>query len=378
MGALSGLLVVSIEQAVAAPLCTARLTDAGARVIKVERNEGDFARGYDKAALGESSYFAWLNQGKESICLDFKKSDDKQLLWSMLKQADVLVQNLSPGALARAGFSVDALRAANERLIICNVSGYGSKGDVASKRAYDLLVQAESGLISVSGSDNAPGRIGVSICDIGAGITAYSAVLEAILNRQQTGIGEEISISLFDVAAEWMSVPYIHAEFGDGAPKPAGLRHPSIAPYGAFTCLAGRLVLISIQNEREWERLCKEVLVSDELFSNKLYASNNARVVNRTELEERINAITQTLTADEFQQRLQKASIAYGAINSASDLVEHPAFRTRIGKTAAGKQMNLPAHPVVRAGELKKEDKGTPVIGQHTQALRIEFFDGVD
>jgi len=377
MGALSGLLVVAIEQAVAAPLCTARLTDAGARVIKVERTEGDFARGYDTAARGESSYFAWLNQGKESICLDFKKIEDAKLLWSMLKQADVLVQNLSPGALARAGFSVDALHAANDGLIICNVSGYGNRGDVAAKRAYDLLVQAESGLISVSGSDDAPGRIGVSICDIGAGITAYSAILEAIIHRQQTGIGEEISISLFDVSAEWMSVPYIHAEFGEGAPKPAGLRHPSIAPYGGFTCVDGRLVLISIQNEREWERLCREVLVSDDLFSNKLYENNNARVANRRELEERINAITQMLTADEFQHRLQKASIAFGAINSASDLVEHPAFRTRVAKTAAGEKMKLPAHPVVRAEKSNIDAKSTPAIGQHTQALRVEFLDGI-
>lgn len=375
MGALSGLLIVSIEQAVAAPLCTARLVDAGARVIKVERAEGDFARGYDNAAKGESSYFAWLNQGKESVCLDFKQPADAKLLWSMLKQADVLVQNLSPGALARSGFSTDALHAANEKLIICNVSGYGSKGDVANKRAYDLLVQAESGLISVSGSEEAAGRIGVSICDIGAGITAYSAILEAILNRQQTGIGEELSISLFDVAAEWMTVPYVHARFGKGAPKPAGLRHPSIAPYGAFTCKSDRLVLISIQNEREWQRLCKTVLLSEALLSDDKYTSNNKRVENRTELEIQINSITQQLTADEFQQRLQNASIAYGAINSASELADHSAFRSRMAATADGVEMKLPAHPVVRNSEVSTAVKRTPTIGEHTQALQAEFLD---
>jgi len=375
MGPLDGMLIISIEQAVAAPLCTARLVDAGARVIKIERAEGDFARGYDKAAKGESSYFAWLNQGKESVCLDFKKADDAKLLWSMLKKADVLVQNLSPGALARSGFSSDAMRAENKGLIICNVSGYGSEGEVANKRAYDLLVQAESGLISVSGSEQAAGRIGVSICDIGAGITAYSSILEAILKRAQTGSGEEVSVSLFDVAAEWMTVPYMHAQFGEGAPKPAGLRHPSIAPYGAFSCKEERLVLISIQNEREWERLCKEVLLTESLFTDNRYGTNNDRVNNRVALEADINAVTQTLTAEEFQQRLQVASIAYGAINSASQLADHPAFRSRLGHTFSGEQMQLPAHPVIRTNPEPAPNVSTPSIGQHTKQLRAEFLD---
>ena len=374
MGPLTDLLIVSIEQAVAAPLCTARLVDAGARVIKVERAEGDFARGYDTAAKGESSYFAWLNQGKESVCLDFKKADDAKLLWSIIKKADVLVQNLSPGALSRAGFSVDALHNINERLIVCNVSGYGSVGEVATKRAYDLLVQAESGLLSVSGSEDAMGRIGVSVCDIGAGITAYSAILEALLKRQQTGVGEELSISLFDVAAEWMSVPYVHAQFGEGAPKPVGLRHPSIAPYGAFACKDDRLVLISIQNEREWERLCKDVLMAEALLLNPKYATNNSRVVHRNELEDDINAVTKTLTANEFQHRLQAASIAYGAINSAAQLVDHPAFRSRVTRTNAGARMHMPAHPVVRSDQHHLDEQRTPSIGEHTDALKAEFL----
>ena len=253
MQPLAGLLVISIEQAVAAPLCTARLAQAGARVIKIEREEGDFARNYDSAAKGESSYFTWLNQNKESVCLNFKQDQDAEILWAMLAKADVLIQNLAPGALARAGFDFQRLHEKNPRLVICNISGYGDKGEVSAKRGYDLLVQAESGLISVSGSPGEPGRIGVSICDIGAGITAYSGILEALHKRNLSGRGEEISISLFDVAAEWMSVPYIHAQYGRGAPKPVGLRHPSIAPYGAFECADKRLVLISIQNEREWE-----------------------------------------------------------------------------------------------------------------------------
>jgi len=373
VGTLTDILVVSIEQAVAAPLCTARLADAGARVIKVERSDGDFARGYDTAANGESSYFAWLNQGKESVCLDFKEEGDAKLLWAIIKKADVLIQNLSPGALARSGYATESLHQANERLIVCNVSGYGLVGEVANKRAYDLLVQAESGLISVSGDVDSPGRIGVSICDVGAGVSAYAAILEALIKRAQTGVGEELSVSLFDVAAEWMTVPYMHAQYGAGAPKPAGLRHPSIAPYGAFTCSDEKLVLISIQNEREWERLCKQVLQANAIFNNDLYNSNNQRVSNRAALESDINAITMTMTSDEFQQRLQAASIAYGAINSAADLSKHPALRTRTALTADGQSMKLPAHPVVHSGNRKIPSKATPALGEHTDALWAEF-----
>jgi len=373
MGALSNILIVSIEQAVAAPLCTSRLADAGARVIKVERAEGDFSRGYDTAAKGESSYFAWLNQGKESVCLDFKKASDANLLWRIIEKADVLIQNLSPGALQRAGFSSIALLERNPKLIVCNISGYGNHGDLASKRAYDLLVQAESGLISVSGDKDSPGRIGVSICDVGAGVTAYAAVLEAIIKRSQTGVGEELSVSLFDVSAEWMTVPYMHAEYGDGAPKPVGLRHPSIAPYGAFECKQDKLVLISIQNEREWQRLCTDVLYSDTLSNKMLYKSNNDRVRNRELLEKEINTITRQLSANEFQQRLQSASIAYGSINSAADLNVHPALRKKTALTSDGQAMSLPAHPVIQ--ELLRSDdvKQTPVLGQHTVAIRSEF-----
>jgi len=373
MQALSGVLVVAIEQAVAAPLCTSRLASAGARVIKIERTEGDFARGYDTAARGESSYFTWLNQGKESVCFDFKQDEDAEVLWSILRKADVLIQNLSPGALARSGFSSERLQAENPKLIICNVSGYGDEGDAAKMRAYDLLVQAESGLISVSGSPGAPGRIGVSVCDIGAGVTAYGGILEALLKRSQTGLGEEISVSLFDVAAEWMMVPYVHAHYGDGAPEPAGLRHPSIAPYGAFACADDRLVLISIQNEREWQRLCESALQAPTLFSDPKYASNNDRVANRVELERDITAVTSTLTSQEFQERLQAASIAFGAINNPDDLIDHPALRKQTYRTSDGDAMQLPAHPVLHKAAPENSVSGNPTIGQHTQAIRDEF-----
>ncbi len=369
---LEGLIVVAIEQAVAAPLCSARLAQAGARVIKIERKEGDFARRYDTAAKGESSYFTWLNQGKESICLDFKDSEGSQFLWTLLKRADVLIQNLSPGALARAGFSTSELHKVNRRLIVCNISGYGNSGEAADKRAYDLLVQAESGLVSVSGSAEAPGRIGVSVCDIGAGMTAYSAVLEAIIKRQRSGQGEEVSVSLFDVAADWMAVPYIHAEYGTGAPKQVGLKHPSIAPYGAFECSDGKLVLISIQNEREWVRLCEKVLLSVEILNTDAYANNNSRVENRDALERDITAITSRMTSTEFQSRLQQANIAYGAVNTADQLSDHPAFRTSRYVTSEGKEVYLAAHPVLRADSDQRELR-SPKLGEHTRAIIDEF-----
>lgn len=372
---LDGLLVVSIEQAVAAPLASARLAAAGARVIKIERPEGDFARGYDTAAAGESSYFTWLNQGKESVVLDFKTEPGNSLLWSILARADVLVQNLAPGALGRAGFSIAALRAHNPRLIICNISGYGTSGPAAGKPAYDLLVQAESGLISVSGSPDALGRVGVSVCDIGAGITAHAGILEALIKRSITNRGDEISVSLFDVTAEWMIVPYVHAQYGAGAPQPVGLRHPSIAPYGAFACADGRLVLISIQNEREWERLCREALGAAWMLDRPAYASNNDRVAHRDALEADITAITKTMDATVFADRLSAARIAYGMVNGAADLDAHPALRRAAYGTSDDAVVTLPAHPVVwqDTPSAATSPVRTPKIGEHTDAIMAEF-----
>lgn len=373
MQALEGCLVVAIEQAVAAPFCTSRLAAAGARVIKIERTEGDFARNYDTAAHGESSYFTWLNQGKESVCLNFKDERDATVLHAIIRKADVLIQNLAPGALDRAGFSSKKLMKDNPGLIICNVSGYGQTGEATKKRAYDLLVQAESGLISVSGSPEAPGRIGVSICDIGAGMTAYGGVLEALLRRGKTGKGEEISVSLFDVAADWMNVPYIHAEYGNGAPSPVGLRHPSIAPYGAFECADGGLTLISIQNEREWQRLCDDVLCSPALAQNEGYESNNARVANRDALEADITKITKSLTSQEFQSRMDSAQIAYGAVNRAGDLKSHPAFRTQQYRTGEEKSVSLAAHPINKHQNMTPPTIRSPKLGEHTEAVIREF-----
>jgi crotonobetainyl-CoA:carnitine CoA-transferase CaiB-like acyl-CoA transferase len=372
---LQGLLVVTIEQAVAAPLCSSKLAAAGARVIKVEREEGDFARNYDTAARGESSYFTWLNQGKESVCLDFKTEKDAAVLRNMLAKADVLVQNLSPGALARAGFSAETLHKLNPRLVICNISGYGFDGKAATRRGYDLLVQAESGLISVSGSPGAQGRIGVSVCDIGAGVTAYSGVLEALLKRHATGVGEELSVSLFGVAADWMAVPYMHAEYGEGAPEPVGLKHPSIAPYGAYRCADGKQTLLSIQNEREWQRLCTQALKAPGLLEDSRFVSNNSRVENVEALEACINTITGGMSSETFQQRLGEAKIAYGAINSASDINSHVAFESADYRTTTDQLVELPAPPVRWLGsDARRPSLGrTPVLGEHTEKVRAEF-----
>ena len=252
MSDLEGVLVVSLEQAVAAPLATARMAWAGARVIKVERPEGDFARGYDRLVHGESAYFVWINQGKESICLDLRQPEDLALLKRMIAAADVFVQNLAPGAAARLGLGADVMTADNPRLIYVSISGYGEDGPYRDQKAYDMLIQGESGLLSVNGTPEGSARVGISVCDIAAGETAYGAVLQSLIGRQRTGKGRTIEVSLFHTMADWMNVPYLQTRYGGVAPKRVGLRHPSIAPYGAFTCADGRDILLSVQNDREW------------------------------------------------------------------------------------------------------------------------------
>ncbi len=368
---LAGILVVAIEQAVAAPLCSARLADAGARVIKIERADGDFARGYDDAAGGDSSYFAWANHGKQSLVLNFKDDPDAELLHRIIGQADVLIQNLAPGALARAGFDLTMLRSRNPRLITCDISGYGGGDEVAGLKAYDLLVQAESGLLAVSGGEDSPGRIGVSLCDIGTGVTAYSAILEALLQRAITGEGASLAVSLFDVAAEWMTVPVVHAETGTGAPKRVGLKHPSIAPYGAFLTSDGRHTLIAVQNEREWVRLCTDALDHPDLAQDPRFVDNVTRVRNRPDLEAELQSVTTSMTAAELRHRLNEASIAYGALNEVDDLSAHPALRRRAVVSSHGVDLSLPAHPVVTARPDKP--RHVPKIGQHSDELRAEF-----
>ncbi|MDR6420563.1 crotonobetainyl-CoA:carnitine CoA-transferase CaiB-like acyl-CoA transferase [Paraburkholderia phenoliruptrix] len=368
---LAGVVVVSIEQALAAPLCTGRLAEMGARVIKIERAEGDFARGYDAAANGQSSYFVWTNRGKESVVLDFKAADDAALLRRLIAQADVFVQNLAPGALNRAGFGSEALREQYPRLITCDISGYGTNNAASNLKAYDLLVQCESGLAGITGAPDACGRIGVSICDIGAGMNATIAVLSALALRARTGKGSGVSVSLFDGAADWMTIPYVHQVYGNGAPTRQGLKHPSIAPYGAFTTKDGDEIVISVQNEREWRQFCSVFLQRPEIAEDVRFSSNTNRVSNRQALDRVIAEGFAQINSTEALQRLSAANTAYGQVRSVAQMAEHPALRTW-PMTVNGEELRLIA-PAVRAPWDSEHFESAPQLGEHTESIRAEF-----
>jgi itaconate CoA-transferase len=323
---LSGLTVVSLEQAVSAPFATSRLADAGARVIKVERPEGDFARGYDDVAKGQSSYFVWLNRGKESIALDLASAGGKDRLGELLQSADVLVQNLKPGALARLGFGFDKLASDFPRLIVCSISGYGETGPMADRKAYDLLIQAEAGLCSVTGSPDQPSRVGISVVDIATGATAYAAILEAVIRRGVTGKGADIRVSMFDVMADWLTVPLLQHE-GGKPPKRIGLAHPSIAPYGVFETEDGHHILISIQSDREWVKFASDVAQKPELGKHEMFATNVKRVENRAATDRIVSEAFRKLGGAEVIARLTIADIAFAAVNDMAGLSAHPQLR---------------------------------------------------
>ena len=368
---LEGLLVVSLEQAVAAPYCACKLADAGARVIKLERAEGDFARGYDRVVHGESAYFVWLNRGKESIAVDLKQPGDLALVKRMLAGADVFIQNLAPGAAGRLGLGHADLRAAHPRLITCDISGYGETGPFAEMKAYDLLVQAESGLASITGRPEGPGRVGVSVCDIACGMYAYQAVLEALLLRGRTGEGSALTTSLFSGMADWMTVPLLHQDYGPGAPGRVGLNHPTIAPYGVYGCQGGEEVVFSIQNEREWKRLVEEVLRRPEMLGDPRFTDNTSRVENRPALDAIIDEVFASLSRDALTERLFAAAIAYGAVNTPADLSAHPQLRRVTVETPSG-PVEVVAPPVAfRDAEV--ELGAVPALDQHGAALREEF-----
>lgn len=370
-GPLDGLLVVALEQAVAAPYCSSRLADAGARVIKIERADGDFARHYDHVANGESAYFVWINRGKESVVLDIKCAEDAALLRRMIDAADVFIQNLAPGAAARAGFDSAELRSANPRLITVDISGYGEEGPYRDMKAYDLLVQSETGLAAITGAPEQPGRVGVSVCDIACGMHAHTAVLEALLERGISGRGKGLQVSLFDSLADWMTVPLLHQQYGGAAPERVGLNHPSIAPYGAYGCRGGEQVVISIQNEREWVSLCDHVLNLPELTADDRFNGNVARVANRPELDAVIHSVFAELSRDELSLRLKEARIAFGAVNSVADLVSHPQLRRTDVPTPSG-PVQLVSPPAIRRGE-KDSFRPVPALGEHSEAIRAEF-----
>jgi crotonobetainyl-CoA:carnitine CoA-transferase CaiB-like acyl-CoA transferase len=370
-GMLDGVLVVSLEQAVAAPLVTARMADAGARVIKVEREQGDFARGYDDSAKGESAMFVWLNRGKESLVLDFKQAADAALLSRILARTDVFVQNLAPGAAERAGLGAAELRRRNPRLITCDVSGYGTEGPYREMKAYDLLVQAESGLASITGTPEAPGRIGTSVVDIGTGLNALAGILMALYHRERTGEGAALTVSMFDCMADWMAYHLIFWEYAEKLLPRTGLTHPLVCPYGTFAVKGGAQLLISIQNDREWERFAAQVLERPELAAREGFQNNIARVENRAEVEREIQAVLSGLERDETEARLRKAQIAYGAVNSVPELSVHGALRRVEVDTPSGR-IGMPAPPLRLGGETARLGP-VPALGEHNAAIRAEF-----
>src|SRR5436305_4514077 len=310
MGALDGIRVIAVEQAVAAPFCTSRLADAGADVIKVERPEGDFARSYDAAAKGQSSYFVWLNRGKDSAVIDLATKQGRAELEHLIGKADVLIQNLKPGSMDRLGFTLERLRRDYPALICCTITGYGHEGPYADRKAYDLLIQAESGLSSITGGPEGPSRVGLSIVDIATGATAHAAILEALIARGRSGEGADIRISMFDVMADWMAVPLINAEAGN-PPQRMGLAHPSIAPYGVFYSKDGKGILISIQSEREWKKLCADVLGQPDLPDDPRFANMVERVNNRSLTDRTVGDSFARLMRDELLKKLAHADIAF-------------------------------------------------------------------
>ncbi len=369
-GALEGVLVVALEQAVAAPYCSSRLADAGARVIKIERAEGDFARGYDASVHGQSSYFVWLNRGKQSLVADIKHPADAALLQRIVARADVFIQNLAPGAAERAGFGAAALRARYPRLITVDISGYGAGHAYADMKAYDLLIQAESGLADITGHPAGPGRVGVSVCDIACGMAAHAAVLEALIARGVTGQGRAIGSSLFDGMADWMTVPLLYTEGTGQAPARVGLAHPSICPYGAFPLTDG-LVLLSIQNEREWASFCAIVLGDATLATRAGWDSNTARMAQRAVVDTRVGASLAPLGREQAAARLRQAGTAFGFVNDVTAFALHPALR-RVTVQTPGGPASLVAPPALVDGVAPVLGP-VPSVGEHSALIREEF-----
>lgn len=371
MDDLQGILVISLEQAVAAPLATARLAEAGARVIKVERPEGDFARGYDRLVHGESAYFVWINRGKESVCLDLRQPEDLSLLKRMIAAADVFVQNLAPGAAARLGVGADEMTALNPALIYVSISGYGEDGPYRDQKAYDMLIQGESGLLSVNGTPEGSARVGISVCDIAAGETAFASVLQSLIARAKTGGGRVIEVSLFHTMADWMNVPYLQTRYGGVAPKRLGLRHPSIAPYGAFTCADGRQVLLSVQNDREWAAFATKVLGNVALIQDPRYATNVGRVSHMAEIEALIIPVLAQIDREAAVTLLSGAGIACGRLSTMEDMERHPQARHITVDSPTG-----PVQMMVRGVRFSdgiEESGAIPALGEHSAAIRAEF-----
>ena len=378
---LDGLVVVAIEQAVAAPFATRQLADLGARVIKIERPDaGDFARGYDTTVNGLSSYFVWLNRSKESLTLDLKKPHAADVLAKLLAKADVFVENLAPGAGERLNLGADALCDRYSRLIVCSLSGYGSSGPYAAKKAYDLLVQSEVGLISLTGTEMHPSKVGISVADIAAGMYAYSGILSALYARTITGRGAALRVSLFDALGEWMSAPAYYTSYGGAAPPRSGAHHASIAPYGPYDTREGGPVYFAIQNSREWSRFCRDVLRQSGLEEDARFRTNRDRVRNRQALDESIGGVFGGLSAVEVIERLESAGIANARLGSIADFPDHPQLRAR----DRWREIDSPAGPLrallppVQMTGVEPVMGAVPALGQHTDAILTELGFGGD
>ncbi|RWG01532.1 MAG: CoA transferase [Mesorhizobium sp.] len=368
---LSGITVVAVEQAVAAPYASSRLADAGARVIKIERPEGDFARNYDSLVEGQSAYFVWLNRGKESVCLDLRTDADRALLTALIASADVFIQNLKPGSIDKLGFGSASLRARFPRLITCDISGFGERGDYSHLKAYDLIVQAESGLAYITGTPDGAARVGVSVCDISAGMTAHSAILQALYARTATGIGTAIQVSLFDAVADWMNVPVLQHDYSNYRTQRAGVNHPSLAPYGAYLCADGKMVIFSVQNDREWVKFCADFLKRPDLTRASGFASNMERLGNRPALDEIVQGRFSELTSQQAMQELEAAGLAYGRLNDIAAVSRHPHIRRADVQTPGGKIEVIA--PAAIFNQKPVTLRPVPALGAHTASVRQEF-----
>ncbi|MDT8861000.1 CoA transferase [Alkalihalobacillus sp. MEB130] len=372
---LKGITVVSLEQAVAAPFATRQLADLGARVIKVERPTGDFARNYDTTVHGMSSHFVWLNRSKESLTLDLKQDEEKNVLEKILSEADVFIQNLAPGAVDRLGFSPELLKKKYPKLIICGISGYGSNGPYKDKKAYDLLIQCEAGLVSITGTEDTPSKAGVSVADIAAGMYAYTGILTALITRYQTGEGTIMEVSMLEALGEWMGYPLYYSDYGSAEPKRTGASHATIYPYGPFLAGDNKMVFLGIQNEREWLHFCEKVLSNLNLANDQRFNSNSLRVKNSHLLESIINEVFEKLSSDQIITRLEEAKIANARLNNMKEFTEHSQLkyrnRWREVDSPVGKIKAL--IPPVTFDNIKTVMNPIPGIGEHSKKILNEF-----
>lgn len=376
MLALEGIKVISIEQAVAAPFASRQLADLGARVIKIERpGVGDFARGYDKTVSGMSSHFVWINRSKESLTLDIKAELGKEVLKDLLKDADVVIQNLAPGAMDRLGFSNEELHSINDKLIICNISGYGSYGPYVNKKAYDLLIQCEAGLLSITGTEQTPSKAGISIADIAAGMYAYSGILSSIIKRFKTGKGEVLDISMLEALGEWMGYPLNYSLYGGSEPERTGSQHATIYPYGPFKTANNGKVFLAIQNEREWKRFCEDILQRADLTTHSLYSTNSKRVENQESLKKLIEEILHNKSLEDVIEELETNKIANAQLKNMKQFANHEQLIARDRwinvETPEGVIQSL--LPPTAKSEKDIQNKPIPKIGEHSRDILKEL-----